>query len=241
MDNSEQRYLRLLKRQVKKMKNEKQKLSFYLVFSLFLISVLVVLMDILCVSVDESYSTINTNSSHNLVHSDDDTAVWETAPPLGIPLYRLHLRLYSSTLDSREGVSRRNKFQESLLARQQEMKQLMKNITASMSKNPLVKQIQASRAEYRYRTSPSLSIDPSLQHHHGHDAVWQPVHGTHHKLFIYSAFYDDREKPLVRVIATTKTKKSEKVKVIKIRKHSAFASFNLRFGVNFIMREESQC
>eukprot|EP00090_Calanus_glacialis_P008335 TRINITY_DN16646_c0_g1_i9.p1 TRINITY_DN16646_c0_g1~~TRINITY_DN16646_c0_g1_i9.p1 ORF type:complete len:556 (-),score=113.80 TRINITY_DN16646_c0_g1_i9:55-1611(-) len=149
------------------------------------------------------------NSSH-LPDSEDDTKVWETAPPLGIPLYRRNLRLYSSTLDSKV-VSRKEKFESSLVARQEEMQQLMRNISASMSKNPLVRQIQASRAEFRYKNRASLSIDTTLHQHRGHDAVWQPVNGTHHKFFVYSAFYDDREKPLVRIIATTKTKKSEKV------------------------------
>ena len=90
------------------------------------------------------------------------------------------------------------------MAPQEEMQQLMRNISASMSRN--------SRAEFRYKHRASLSIDTTLHQHRGHDAVWQPVNGTHHKFFVYSAFYDDREKPLIRIIATTKTKKSEKVK-----------------------------
>ena len=122
-----------------------------------------------------------------------------------------NLRLYSSTLDSKV-VSRKEKFESSLVARQEEMQQLMRNISASMSKNPLVRQIQASRAEFRYKNRASMSIDTTLHQHRGHDAVWQPVNGTHQKFFVYSAFYDDREKPLVRVIATTKTKKSERVR-----------------------------
>ena len=43
------------------------------------------------------------------------------------------------------------------------------------------------------------------------DAEWQGVSGTRHKFFVYSAYCDDREKPLVRVIAATKTKKPDKV------------------------------
>ena len=151
MKGPEQRHLRLLKRQLQSMRNAKQKLSVYLVVSLFLISVLVVLLDLLCVSGGESYSSLNMNGS-----SDEDSKGWETAPPLDtIPWYRRNLRLYSSSLDSD-----RTKFRESLVARQEEMQQLMRNISASMSKNPLVRQIQASRAEYRYRTAASLSMDP---------------------------------------------------------------------------------
>ena len=104
-------------------------------------------MDILCLDGSYIYDLEKANTSH-LPDSEDDTKVWETAAPLGIPLYRRNLRLYSSTLDSKV-VSRKEKFEESLVARQEEMQQLMRNISASMSKNPLVRQIQASRAEFR--------------------------------------------------------------------------------------------
>ena len=199
-----------MKRLLRKMKNDKQTLSFYLVISFFLISLVVVIMDILCVDGSYSYDMAKANTSH-LPDSEDDTKVWETAVPLGIPLYRRNLRLYSSRLDSKV-VSRKEKFESSLVARKEEMQQLMRNISASMSKNPLVRQIQASRAQFRYKNRANLSIDTTLHQHRGHDAVWQPVNGTHHKFFVYSAFYDDREKPLVRVIATTKTNKSERVR-----------------------------
>ena len=144
-NNSEHRPLRTMKRLLRKMKNDKQRLSFYLVISFFLISLMVVIMDILCVDGSYSYDMAKANSSH-LPDSEDDTKVWETAPPLGIPLYRRNLRLYSSTLDSKV-VSRKEKFESSLVARQEEMQQLIRNISASMSKNPLVRQIQASRAK----------------------------------------------------------------------------------------------
>ena len=65
------------------------------------------------------------------------------------------------------------------------------------------------------------------------DGNWQPVWGTSHKFYVYryndifsefftllvllitfllSAYCDDRDKPLVRIIAATKTKKSDKVR-----------------------------
>ena len=172
-----------------------------------LLFVIIVLTDILCVDDSNSYDMVQDNTKHE---PDYDTNVWETAPPLGVQLYSHNLRLYSSTLESKVG-STKDKFKDKLVARQEEMQQLMRNISASMSKNPLVQQIQASRAQFRYKNVPSLNIDTTLQQHRGHDATWQPVNGTHHKFFVYSAFYDDREKPLVRVIAVTKTKKSEKV------------------------------
>ena len=194
------------------MKKWKQNHSFCVMVGFLLVSVMLVLMDLLCVGSGEEFDIAKANFTSQFSDSDDDTKVWETAPPLGIPLYRRNLRLYSSTLDGKV-ANRKEKFEESLLARQEEMKQLMRNISASMSKNPLVQQIQASRAEFRYKPTSKLSIDTSLQQHKGHDAVWQPVNGTNHKFYVYSAFYDDREKHLVRVIATTKTKKSEKVSI----------------------------
>ena len=201
------RPLGTIKRKMQKMRN-KQRVSFYLVIGFSLLFVIIVMMDILCVDDTDHNDTELNNSDHTL--DNDENSVWETARPLVIPLYRRNLRLYSSTLESKI-VSRKEKFESSLVARQEEMQQLMMNISASMSKNPLVRQIQASRAEFRYKNRASLSIDTTLHQHRGHDAVWQPVNGTHHKFWVYSAFYDDREKPLVRVIATTKTKKSEKV------------------------------
>ena len=175
-----------------------------MVVVLFLLSVMLVIMDLLCIGSEEGFDMARVNFTSQFPNSDDDTKVWETAPPLGIPLYRRNLQLYNST-------GRKEEFEESLFARQEEMKQLMRNISENMSKNPLVQQIKASRAKFRYKPTTSLSIDPSLEQHKGYDAVWQPVNGTSHKFFVYSAFYDDREKHLVRVIATTKTKKSEKV------------------------------
>ena len=44
------------------------------------------------------------------------------------------------------------------------------------------------------------------------DAQWQGVGGTRHKFYVYSAYCDDRDRPLVRVIAATQTKKSDKVR-----------------------------
>ena len=45
------------------------------------------------------------------------------------------------------------------------------------------------------------------------DAVWQPVNGTRHKFYVYSAFYDPRlgKAGFVRVIAVTKTKNVDRV------------------------------
>ena len=89
-----------------------------------------------------------------------------------------------------------------------------RNISASMSANPLVQEIQASRSKMvAYRSpAPSHAPAPGQPATPGRgDAEWQGVSGTRHKFFVYSAYCDDREKPLVRVIAATKTKKPDKV------------------------------
>jgi len=115
---------------------------------------------------------------------------------------------YSSTLDN-EVVSTVYQFKDKLMARQVEMQELIRNISASMSANPLVKEIQASRnkiVQFKYSSE-------SHEHRSGEsgDAIWQPVSGTRHKFYVYSAFCDDRDRPLVRIIAATKTKKPDKV------------------------------
>ena len=66
---------------------------------------------------------------------------------------------------------------------------------------------------FQYRSSVNVSVDPQLNNHRGYDALWQPVNGTRHKFFVYSAFYDDREVPRLRIIAATKTKKPDKVRI----------------------------
>ena len=182
------------------MKNYKQNLSFYVVITFIVIFVIITLTDIFYLDGSNSYEP-----------DGNEPEVWETAPPSGIQLYSGNYHLYSSTLDSKV-VSTAYKFKDKLLARQVEMQQLILNISASMSKNPLVQQIQASRAQFRYPAVPSMNIDTTLQLHRGHDATWQPVAGTRHKFYVYSAFYDDREKHVVRVIAATKTKMSDKVR-----------------------------
>ena len=47
--------------------------------------------------------------------------------------------------------------------------------------------------------------------HKGFDARWQPVNRTRYKFYVYSAYYDARTRPLIRVIGATKTKRSDKV------------------------------
>ena len=37
------------------------------------------------------------------------------------------------------------------------------------------------------------------------------MNGTRHKFYVYSAYYDARTRPVIRVIGATKTKRSDKV------------------------------
>jgi len=175
------------------MKWDGQRLGLYLMSAFFLLSGAALFLDL----VVEDKSTLKTGVG------DKYGDYWETPPPL--PLLSRNLRLYAtgSTIDG-------DKFKTQILARQVEMQQLIRNISASMSRNPMVRKIQASRALFQY-SGEAEWVDPTLKRHQGKDAFWQPVNGTKHKFFVYSAFYDDREKPLVRLIAATKTKKPDKV------------------------------
>ena len=65
---------------------------------------IIVLTDILCVDDNDHFDIEQDNTDHVL--DNDANTVWETALPLGIPLYRWNLRLYSSTLES-EVVSKK--------------------------------------------------------------------------------------------------------------------------------------
>ena len=86
------------------------------------------------------------------------------------------------------------------------------NVKPLLSRNPMIKKIRASREQVEAeRDEKGVDIDPSLAKHTGYDGVWQPVAGTRHKFYVYSAFYDDRARPIVRVVAATRTKRSDKV------------------------------
>lgn len=189
----------MFKRKITKMKSDKQRLSLYMVTAFLLLSGAVLLLDLLLEGGVEGELPYDTR--------EEVDYGWETPPPL--PLLSRNLRLYA-TGSGMDG----DKFKTRILARQVEMQQLIRNISASMARNPMVQKIQESRKQFRYRVSPgdsSMWVDPTLKKHRGKDAIWQPVNGTQHKFFVYSAYYDNREKPLIRIIAATKTKKSDKV------------------------------
>ena len=67
-----------------------------------------------------------------------------------------------------------------------------------------------------YRNKPESTFFIIYRSGESGDAIWQPVSGTRHKFYVYSAFCDDRDRPLVRIIAATKTKKPDKVGKIQI-------------------------
>lgn len=203
--NTRKRSLGTFRRQITMMKSDRQRLSLCLVTAFFLVSGAALLLDLL---LDERHAGIQYVGEGGGPRAQEGDYSWETPPPL--PLLSRNLRLYA-TNSGMDG----DKFKDRILARQVEMQQLIRNISASMSRNPMVQQIQASRAQFKYKVEPGagsgLWVDPSLKKHTGRDASWQPVNGTRHKFFVYSAYYDNREKPLVRMIAATKTKKSDKV------------------------------
>ena len=55
---------------------------------------------------------------------------------------------------------------------------------------------------FRSDDSSSLEFDFTLAKHKGIHNQWQPVNGTEHKFYVYSAYYDARNKsnPFIRVI-----------------------------------------
>jgi len=189
------RTLHLSKRAVKTLKSQKGRLSVYLVLSFFLVFGVVVFTEVFVVGLTKS------GYKDGRSEYDYDPANWETPRPL--PQISRNIKMEKPVVDT-------TKFRKKILSKQVEMQQLIRDISASMSRNPLVQQIRASREQFKYTDQP-LKLDPSLTQHAGWDGVWQPVNGTAHKFYVYSAFYDNRDKPMVRVIAATKTKKSDKV------------------------------
>ena len=116
-------------------------------------------------------------------------------------------------------VQRRTKnerFQKSLQKHQEEMERLIKNISAriqgSVAAEAKKLKLTPLNRPFNYSNDPVFDIDIGLKSHSGHDAKWQPVEGTRHKFYVYSAYYDKRSgKRLIRVIAATKTKHADKV------------------------------
>ena len=85
------------------------------------------------------------------------------------------------------------------------MERLIKNISAKIHKLPTS---SPPPQPFKYEDA-LLDFDFSLNRHKGFDAKWQPVNGTRHKFYVYSAYYDARQaqRPLIRVIGKFTKKK----------------------------------
>ena len=94
-----------------------------------------------------------------------------------------------------------DRLQESLKRHQLEMEKLIKNMSAKIHKFPTT---MPPPEPFKYDESnlAHLEFDFTLTKHKGFDAQWQPVNGTRHKFYVYSAYYDKRQpkRPLIRVI-----------------------------------------
>ena len=91
-----------------------------------------------------------------------------------------------------------DKLQDTLKRHQLEMERLIKNISAKIHKLPTS---SPPPEPFKYE-DPQLDFDFTLSQHKGFDAQWQPVNGTRHKFYVYSAYYDARQaqRPLIRII-----------------------------------------
>jgi hypothetical protein len=204
------RRLRLTKgRLVGRMTQEKQKLSFFLVIFFLVIFGLIVLAEVLFMEdgkgeiFDEEPPSSNNNNNNRLA----DLGAWETPKPL---LPAVHRELSSDNDYDKNNKFKSEKLKESLRRHQEEMERLIKNISARINRRPTS---SPPPKPYNYENEVKLDFDFALEKHTGFDAQWQPVNGTRHKFYVYSAYYDARQpqRPLIRVIGATKTKQSDKV------------------------------
>ena len=176
---------------------EKQELSFFLVLTFFVIFGIIYLAEVLFledgkVGFDAFYDA-SAGSDTGTANNND---IWETPKPL--------LPYGGQSVESVESVSERSKsdkLKESLRRHQEEMERLIKNISLRISKPTS----SPGPQPYKYAPEEFFSLNEAI------DAQWQPVNGTRHKFYVYSAYYDARQKPLIRLIGATKTKKSDKV------------------------------
>eukprot|EP00095_Tigriopus_kingsejongensis_P002619 snap_masked-scaffold1459_size40432-processed-gene-0.3 protein:Tk02619 transcript:snap_masked-scaffold1459_size40432-processed-gene-0.3-mRNA-1 annotation:"PREDICTED: uncharacterized protein LOC656883" len=210
------------------MSQERQKLSFCLVIIFLAIFGVIVLAEVLFVEDGR-----NRGEAGEFLY---DEMVWETPKPL--PLLKArggfvthHQQpkdLYRHGSHSRD-MPRNERFQKSLQEHQAEMETLIRNISSRIhsSMAPAVAAVAAAVAPkpktalpinrpYNYSAHDPplhLNFDFSLESHQGFDAQWQPVEGTFHKFYVYSAYYDARieAKHVVRIIGATKTKQPDRV------------------------------
>ena len=177
-------------------------MSFFLVLTFFVIFGIIYLAEVLFledskVGFDAFYDE---SSSPNAASNNHD--IWETPKPL-LPL-TVHDgasgKVFEAAVSER---SKSDKLQESLKRHQEEMERLIRNISLRISKPTS----SPGPTPHKYEAHEFLDLT-NLQNL---DARWQPVNGTKHKFYVYSAYYDRRTKPVIRLIGATKTKKSDKV------------------------------
>lgn len=209
------RRLRLTRGKLGKMAQERQKLSFFLVIIFLVIFGLIILAEVLFMEEGKGNDFFYEDNTYN---KDTDSGGWETPKPLlpaasqreALGSYGNDMSISSSSSSSDKDKVRSERLQLSLKRHQEEMERLIKNISARINRKPST---TPSPRPYAYLNEPNLQFDFALKHHTGYDARWQPVNGTSHKFYVYSAYYDARmpQRPVVRVIGATKTKMSDKV------------------------------
>jgi len=198
------RRLRLTKgRLVGRISQERQRLSFLLVLMFLAIFGLIVLAEVLFMDDSKNEYLYDDQSGGQNDLLGGAGSGWETPKPL------LPLTAASTEAETKDQKFKREKLKESLKRHQDEMERLIKNISLRIKSQKATE--SPPPTPFRYPEEPNFDFDFSLQRHSGLDAQWQPVNGTRHKFYVYSAYYDNRTRPVIRVIGATKTKRSDKV------------------------------
>ncbi|XP_040571227.1 beta-1,4-galactosyltransferase galt-1 [Lepeophtheirus salmonis] len=188
--NLSRRSLRLSRNGVRKFSPsypKRQKLSFVIVITFFLIFGLIIVAEVLFPEEDETSG----QSSEDIFFNNYDLMRLK-------PLHRV---------SDQEGRSNLKKQKEAI-------EMVIKNLSSQLRQTiPISKKTQ--RVVLNHKNLYSLDevanpLDFTLRKTLGHDAVWQPVNGTSHKFYVYSAYFDNRGKtPVIRILAVTKTKTSD--------------------------------
>ena len=174
---------------------EKQELSFFLVLTFFVIFGIIYLAEVLFL--EDSKVGFEAFYDESSASNNNNNDIWETPKPI-LPLNIG--RSVSNAVQSQSSKS--DKLAESLKRHQEEMERLIRNISLRISKPTS----SPGPTPHQYEAEEFLDLNEQNL-----DAHWQPVNGTKHKFYVYSAYFDRRQKPVIRLIGATKTKKSDKV------------------------------
>lgn len=202
------RRLRLTKgRLVGRMTQERQKLSFFIVIMFLVIFGLIVLAEVLFMEDGKNEIFYDDQTASDTVGASVGGGAWETPKPL-LPNTDRELQ----DLKSPGAQIKSEKLKASLARHQEEMERLIKNISLRIKSQKPTDGPPPTPFKYSDELEDlEEPFDFTLQKHKGFDARWQPVNGTRHKFYVYSAYYDARTRPVIRVIGATKTKRSDKV------------------------------